>query len=80
SLMLADGESAKISVCTNPNVTDGPGSEITFGWDVDDVHYAAFFKAQGDFSGMRKRSGSSGWSEMQDRFDVDLTTRTLKFK
>lgn len=80
SLMLAEGGSAKISVCTNPGVTGGPTSEITFGWDVDDVHYAAFFKAQGDFAGMRKRSGSSGWSEMQDRFDVDLATRTLKFK
>lgn len=81
-LMLTPGESAKVSVCTNPGAPDN--AEIGFGFRLGDILYVIFPNAQFASLGMtRKRtigSRTSGWSGTGQMFDADMWNRTLTFK
>lgn len=79
-LMLNPGESARISVCANPAATPSPNSEITFGWNVDDTHYAVFFDGKGQFSLMRKRNLTKGGWSGSEKMVLDIENRTLTFQ
>ncbi len=79
-LMLAPGESAKVSVCINPAAPDN--AEIGFGFNFENFHYATFVQARfGNLSMTRKSPlGKPGWSGTGEMFDSDITNRTLTFK
>ena len=80
-LMLNPGESAKFSICTNPAASSSADSEITFGWNLGDLHYAVFFTGQGSPSMTRKRTlTKGGWSGTDESFDFDKNNRTLTFR
>lgn len=79
-LMVNPQESVRISVCANPAATSH-ASEITFGWNVDGIHYAVFFNGQGQYMMSRKRSlTTGGWSGTAGRTALDMDNRVLTFK
>ncbi len=78
-LQLMPGETARISVCTNPASSAPAGPKIMFNWRHKDFAYAVMFDGKAQFSMFRKLLGDR-WSYADEEHAVDKTNRLVTFK
>lgn len=75
-LTLAPGESAKISVCINPEIEAPHGKRVMFSREGD---LTVFFDGAGRPAGVRRWPGD-GWRDAAAAFALGRGERTLTFK
>jgi hypothetical protein len=75
-LALQPGESAKVSVCINPEARGALGTEhVGFMWQDG---YGVYFDAGGQMNGLRKWKDNRA-TDVPEAFDLDRENRTIAF-
>ena len=78
-LQLMPGETARISVCTNPASPADAQPHIMFNWLYKDVPYAVIFDGQAKFSMFRKFEHER-WHQSDTEYAIDTTNRLVTFR
>ena len=78
-LQLMPGETARISVCTNPASPASAEPHIMFNWLHKDLYYAVIFNGHANFSLFRKWEGER-WHKADSEYAVDNTNRLVTFR
>jgi hypothetical protein len=78
-LTLLPRESARLSVCINPEFPDVPQVQVNFVWQESgsQTYYCFYFDGKGRAKWGRKWQDS--WTTAEQAFDFDATNRTLTF-